>query len=134
MVSLIRRCGDSPDSASSAPSEVHHAPVHSPFAVRPKRVAAKSERARFGATQGIRITLAPRPVRGRGTDARAMIVQGLILTEEPPWPGFKDLPDDACEASWCRSGCRASIVCRGSTFANRVPWRFTPSNVASEES
>ena len=27
-----------------------------------------------------------------------MIVQGLIPGEDPPWPGFKDLPDDACEA------------------------------------
>src|SRR5918995_711979 len=64
-----------------------------------KRVAAKSEHVRFGATQGIRITLAPGLYRAEATDGhRAMVVQGLIPTEEPPWPGFKDLPDDACEA------------------------------------
>src|SRR5687767_10719735 len=64
-----------------------------------KRVAAKSEHARFGATQGIRITLAPGLYRAEATDGRrAMIVQGLIPPEDPPWPGFKDLPDDACEA------------------------------------
>jgi hypothetical protein len=64
-----------------------------------KRVAAKSEHARFGATQGIRIILAPGLYRAEATDGRrAMIVQGLTPTEEPPWPGFKELPDDACEA------------------------------------
>lgn len=64
-----------------------------------KRVAAKSEHSRFGATQGIRITLAPGMYRAEATDGhRAMVVQGLIPTEDPPWPGFKDLPDDACEA------------------------------------
>jgi hypothetical protein len=64
-----------------------------------KRVAAKSEHARFGATQGIRITLAPGLYRAEATDGRrTMIVQGLTPTEEPPWPGFKELPDDACEA------------------------------------
>ena len=27
-----------------------------------------------------------------------MVVQGLVPIQDPPWPGFKDLPDDACEA------------------------------------
>ena len=64
-----------------------------------KRVAAKAEHARFGATQGIRIALASGVYRAEATDGRrAMIVQGLIPGEDPPWPGFKDLPDDACEA------------------------------------
>jgi hypothetical protein len=27
-----------------------------------------------------------------------MVVQGLVPIEDPPWPGLKDLPDDACEA------------------------------------
>src|SRR5262245_1202644 len=64
-----------------------------------KRVAAKSEHVKFGATQGIRITLAPGLYRAEATDGRrAMVVQGLTPSEEPPWPGFRELPDDACEA------------------------------------
>jgi hypothetical protein len=64
-----------------------------------KRVAAKSEHARFGATQGIRIANIRGLYRAEATDGhRAIIVQGLTPTEEPPWPGFKELPDDACEA------------------------------------
>ena len=64
-----------------------------------KRVAAKFEHARFQATQGIRIALASGVYRAEATDGRrAMVVQGLIPVEDPPWPGFKDLPDDACEA------------------------------------
>ena len=64
-----------------------------------KRVAAKAEHARFGATQGIRIALAAGLYRAEATDGRrAMVVQGLVPIEDPPWPGFKDLPDDACEA------------------------------------
>jgi DNA polymerase III sliding clamp (beta) subunit (PCNA family) len=64
-----------------------------------KRVAAKAEHARFGATQGIRIALASGLYRAEATDGhRAMVVQGLMPSEDPPWPGFKDLPDDACEA------------------------------------
>jgi hypothetical protein len=64
-----------------------------------KRVAAKAEHARFGATQGIRIALASGLYRAEATDGRrAMVVQGLVPIEDPPWPGFKDLPDDACEA------------------------------------
>ena len=54
--------------------------------------------ARYAATQGIRIALAAGVYRAEATDGRrAMIVQGLIPGEDPPWPGFKDLPDDACE-------------------------------------
>jgi DNA polymerase III sliding clamp (beta) subunit (PCNA family) len=26
------------------------------------------------------------------------VVQGLVPIEDPPWPGFKEVPDDACEA------------------------------------
>lgn len=64
-----------------------------------KRIAAKVELARYGATQGIRIALASGVFRAEATDGhRAMIVQGLIPSEDPPWPGFKDLPDGACEA------------------------------------
>ena len=64
-----------------------------------KRVAAKAEHARYAATQGIRIALASGVYRAEATDGRrAMIVQGLTPGENPPWPGFKDLPDDACEA------------------------------------
>jgi hypothetical protein len=64
-----------------------------------KRVAAKLEVAPYGAMQGIRIALASGVYRAEATDGhRAMIVQGLIPSEDPPWPGFKDLPDDACEA------------------------------------
>jgi hypothetical protein len=64
-----------------------------------KRVAAKAEHARYGATQGIRITLASGLYRAEATDGRrAVIVQGLVPIEDPPWPGFKEVPDDACEA------------------------------------
>src|SRR5205823_6016723 len=63
-----------------------------------KRVAAKAEHHRFGATQGIRIALASGLYRAEATDGRrAVVVQGQVPTEEPPWPGFRDLPDDACE-------------------------------------
>src|SRR5947209_8247731 len=64
-----------------------------------KRIAAKTEHCRFGATMGIRIALAPGLFRAEACDGnRAMVVQGLVPTQDPPWPGFKELPDDACEA------------------------------------
>jgi hypothetical protein len=64
-----------------------------------KRVAARYEHAKFGATQGIRIALRSGLYRAEATDGRrAIVVQGLAPDEDPPWPGFKDLPDDACEA------------------------------------
>src|SRR5262245_21517316 len=64
-----------------------------------KRVAAKAEHARFGATQGIRIAMKLGLYRAEATDGhRAIIVQGLAPKEEPPWPGFKELPNDAFEA------------------------------------
>ena len=64
-----------------------------------KRVAAKSEHARFGATQGIRIALASGLYRAEACDGhRAIVVQGMAPAEIPPWPGFKELPDDAFEA------------------------------------
>jgi hypothetical protein len=64
-----------------------------------KHVAAKAEHARFGATQGIRIALRSGLYRAEASDGRrAMVVQGLTAIEDPPWPGFKDLPDDTCEA------------------------------------
>jgi hypothetical protein len=50
-------------------------------------------------TQGIRITLASGLYRAEATDGRrAVVVQGLVPIEDPPWPGFKEVPDDACEA------------------------------------
>jgi hypothetical protein len=64
-----------------------------------KRIAAKAEHARFGATQGIRIAMKPGLYRAEATDGhRAIIVQGMAPKEDPPWPGFKELPDDAFEA------------------------------------
>jgi hypothetical protein len=64
-----------------------------------KRVAAKAEHSRFGATQGIRIALASGVYRVEACDGRrAIIVHGVIPLVDPPWPGFKELPDDACEA------------------------------------
>src|SRR5262245_9243079 len=61
-----------------------------------KRVAAKSEHHKFGATQGIRIASASGLYRAEATDGRrAIVVQGMAPAEEPPWPGLKDLPDDA---------------------------------------
>jgi hypothetical protein len=64
-----------------------------------KRVAAKAEHARYGATTGIRITLTSGLYRAEATDGRrAVVVQGLVPIEDPPWPGFKEVPDNACEA------------------------------------
>jgi hypothetical protein len=64
-----------------------------------KRVAAKAEHSRFGATQGIRIALASGVYRVEACDGRrAIVVHGLTPLVDPPWPGFKELPDDACEA------------------------------------
>ena len=64
-----------------------------------KRVAAKTEHPKFGATQGIRIAVAAGLYRAEACDGhRAIVVQGLVPVEDPPWPGFKELPDDACEA------------------------------------
>jgi hypothetical protein len=64
-----------------------------------KRVAAKADHPRFSATQGIRIALACGMYRAEATDGRrAVVVQGMVPTEEPPWPAFKELPDDAFEA------------------------------------
>ena len=63
-----------------------------------KRVAARAEHHRYGATQGIRIAVSPGLYRAEVCDGyRAMVVQGLIPDYEPPWPGFKEVPDDACE-------------------------------------
>jgi hypothetical protein len=63
-----------------------------------KRVAAKTEHSRFGATTGIRIALASGLFRAEACDGhRAMVVRGLIPTQDPPWPGFKEVPDDSCE-------------------------------------
>jgi hypothetical protein len=64
-----------------------------------KRVAAKAEHCRFGATQGIRIALASGVYRVEACDGRrAIVVHGITPLVNPPWPGFKELPDDACEA------------------------------------
>ena len=64
-----------------------------------KRVAAKEGHARYARPR--RASASPwlsGVYRAEATDGRrAMIVQGLIPGEDPPWPGFKDLPDDACE-------------------------------------
>jgi DNA polymerase III sliding clamp (beta) subunit (PCNA family) len=50
-------------------------------------------------TTGIRITLSSGLYRAEATDGRrAVVVQGLVPIEDPPWPGFKEVPDDACEA------------------------------------
>ena len=49
-----------------------------------KRVAAKADHARFGATQGIRIALASGVYRAEATDRRrALIVEGLVPEEDP---------------------------------------------------
>src|SRR5262245_33967133 len=64
-----------------------------------KRVAAKAEHSRYGATQGIRFSQVSGLYRAEATDGRrAILVQGLTPAEDPPWPGFKEPPDDACEA------------------------------------
>ncbi|HYV36612.1 MAG TPA: hypothetical protein VE988_12950 [Gemmataceae bacterium] len=64
-----------------------------------KRVAAKADHLRLAATQGVRIAEAGCLYRADGTDGRrAVVVQGMAPTEEPPWPAFKELPDNAYEA------------------------------------
>jgi len=63
-----------------------------------KRVAAKAAHARFGATQGIRVALVSGLYRAEACDGhRAIVVQGIVPAEDPPWPGFKDTADDAFE-------------------------------------
>ena len=43
--------------------------------------------------------------RAEATDGRrAVVVQGMVPPEEPPWPAFKDLPDDAFGAEGQRHG------------------------------
>src|SRR5262245_32752932 len=64
-----------------------------------KRIASKSEHALSTATQGIRIPAKAGMYRAEAADGhRAVVVQRSLPTEEPPWPGFKELPDDAFEA------------------------------------
>src|SRR6266850_388664 len=64
-----------------------------------KRVAAKTEHHKFGATQGIRFAVAAGLYRAEATDGhRVIVVQGLAPEVDPPWPGFKETPDDAFEA------------------------------------
>lgn len=63
-----------------------------------RRVVAKNGHARFGATQGIRVWSANGMYRAEATDGRrAVVVQGAV-PESQPWPGLKELPDDAFEA------------------------------------
>jgi hypothetical protein len=63
-----------------------------------KRVTAKQEHARFGATTGIRFEVKDGVLRVEATDGRRLVV---VQAEEPPlpdWPGLKETPDDALEA------------------------------------
>jgi hypothetical protein len=62
-----------------------------------KRVAAKNEHARFGATQGIRISVKKGLYRAEATDGRRAIFAQGIVDNDVPWPGFRDTPDDAFE-------------------------------------
>jgi hypothetical protein len=98
-----------------------------------KRVAAKAEHARFGVTQGIRIALRSRLYRAEATDGRrAMVVRGLVPIEDPPWPGFKDLPDDASEAVvmpriWSGPPNSGTPSCRAASTWSAWPLRATTS-------
>jgi hypothetical protein len=66
--------------------------------VRAETRRRQGEHPRYGATQGIRIAVAAAMFRAEASDGRrALVVQGLIPNEAPPWPGFKELPDDAFE-------------------------------------
>jgi hypothetical protein len=97
-----------------------------------KRVAAKAKHARYGATTGIRITLASGVYRAEATDGRrVVVVQGVVPIEDPPWPGFKEVPDGVREAICClpwpmqksANGCRQNqrnrsfgvAACQGSS-------------------
>ena len=63
-----------------------------------KRLVARTEHARYGATTGIHFWTADGMYRAEATDGRrAIVVQGLVPEETPNWPGLKDLPDDAFE-------------------------------------
>ena len=63
-----------------------------------KRITSKSDY-RYAATAGIRIATAKGLYRAEATDGRrAIVVQGSATPAvDPPWPGLKDLPDDAYE-------------------------------------
>jgi MutS domain I len=64
-----------------------------------KRIAAKQEHSRFGATHGIRIAHVKGVLRAEATDGhRAMVVRLNTDEEQPPWPAFTETPDDAYEA------------------------------------
>lgn len=63
-----------------------------------KRMVAKSEHARFGATTGIHLWTADGMYRAEATDGRrAIVVQGMVPETTPNWPGLKEVPDDAFE-------------------------------------
>lgn len=62
-----------------------------------KRVVAKSEHNQFGATQGIRITVAQGLYRAEACDGRRAVVAQGMVENDAPWPGFKDTPNDAFE-------------------------------------
>jgi hypothetical protein len=62
-----------------------------------KRVAARHEHGRFGATQGIRIAVKKGLYRAEATDGRRVIYAQGVVDDDLPWPGYRDTPDDAFE-------------------------------------
>jgi hypothetical protein len=56
-------------------------------------LAAKTKHHKIGATQGIRIAVAAGLYRAEAADGRgALVVQGMVPFEDPPWAGLKEPP------------------------------------------
>jgi hypothetical protein len=67
-----------------------------------KRVAAKAEHARYGATQGIRISVASGLYRAEATDGRrAVIVQGLVPSRTRRGPASRKCPTTPARPLFC---------------------------------
>jgi hypothetical protein len=71
-----------------------------------KRVAAKTEHSRFGATTGIRIAVASGLFRAEACDGhRAVVVQGVMPAQDPPGPASRKCPTMPARRSSCLRTC-----------------------------
>jgi hypothetical protein len=97
-----------------------------------KRVAAKAEHARFGATQGIRIAVAAGLYRAEATDGhRAIIAQGLAPAGNRPGLDSRSCRmtlarRSSCPRTWSELARLATTTCRADSaqWASR-PWATT---------
>ena len=93
-----------------------------------KRVAAKAEHARYGATQGIRITLASGLYRAEAIDGRrAVIVQGLVTIEDRRGPASRKCHGTSRFGTLGFSSYRLPVA-KWCTMPRSHPDRFDPSS------